>query len=205
MAIIARAFDDTLLDILKAELEAFSAEQAAQDPEAAFYIEREMTRAVPASKLPLVIVYVDSITPDQSMSGARIHCHETALISCDLIVKGMEKTGATGVDPVASDQVAMRRLAYLKEQVRYALYSLVNADFGLGPGIIATKKWPRWTLFPERTLPIEDQYADGRWQFEIEYEWTPSDAQTTALADLYIIARPKEFSPVFGIQKQYGT
>lgn len=205
MAIIARSFDDTLLDVLVSKLRAFSAEQAALDPAAAFHVERDFVRPVPAAKFPLVNLYVASIMPDPTQSGTLTKCSEIATINADLIVRGGENPSATGVDPVASDQVAMRRLYYLKEQVRHALYRLVNVTFGIAPGAVTSKKWPRWTLNPERALAMETQIADGQFTLDIEYTWTPADSQATALTDLYATLTNTHDAPEPGVHETYGT
>jgi hypothetical protein len=205
MPIIARSFDDTLLDTLVTKLRAFSAAQAAIDPAAAFFVERDLLRPVPAAKLPMVNIYVSSITPDPTQSGTLTKCSEAMTVNVDCLARGMETPAATGSDPVASDQVVGRRLLYLKEQVRYALYQLINACFGLNPNPITSKKWPRWTLNPERSLNMEWQLGDGQWQFEIEYTWTPADSQATHLTDLWATLTNPNHAPQPGVHETYGT
>ncbi len=203
MPIIARSFDDTLLDTIVSKLNAFADAQAAIDSAAHFYVERDRMRPVTAAILPLVNVYVASIAPDPTQSGPLTLCHETATINLDVIVRGVQQPAATGVDPVAADQVAMRKLYYVKEQVRYALYQLVNATFGLTT--IASKKWPRWTVNPERWLAMETMIADGQWTMDIEYEWKPADSQATVLAQLYAVLTNETHAPQPGVLETYGT
>jgi hypothetical protein len=204
MAIIGRSFDDTLLDTIVSKLQAFSDAQAAIDAAARFYVERDMLRPVPAAKLPFVNVYIANILPNPTQSGTLTKCSEAATVTCDLIVRGAEAPAAVAPDPKPSDQVAMRRLYYLKEQVRYALYQLINAEFGYTTHPITSKKWPRWTLNPERGLALETQIVDGQWSFDIEYVWTPADSQTTHLEDLYITLESDTRRPKVGVHEHYS-
>jgi hypothetical protein len=202
MAIIGRSFDDTLLDTIVTKLRAFSTAQAAIDPATAFFVERDFVRPVPAAKIPFVNVYVSTITPDSQQSGTLTLCTESLTVNFDMIVRGLQTPAATGDDPKSSDQVAGRRLAYLKEQVRYALYQLINVTFGLS-GAIKSKKWPRYTANPERALALETQIVDGQWTMDIEYEWKPADSQATALEDLYVTLESDTHRPKVGVHEHY--
>jgi hypothetical protein len=207
MPVIARDFDDTILDIIVAGLRAFETAQAAIDSKDAFFCDREMLRPIPASKLPFVNVYVPTITPDPTQSGTLITCYEALTVNFDLIVRGIEKPTATGVDPIASDQVATRQLSRLKGLVRYWAYALVNATFGLAdPNPIRSKKWPRYTMNPERALSLESQIVDGQLAMDIEYEWTPADLQVIRLTDLYAtLVNPGHYAPEPGVHEHFGT
>ena len=105
---------------------------------------------------------------------------ETATINVDCYSRGEEG------DEVTSDEAAMARLYYLKQQVKAALFALVNADFSLPAGSISKKRWPRFSLFQNDLKLPEDQVVAGRWTVEIEYSWAPEDSTSVALDEIAV-------------------
>jgi hypothetical protein len=189
MPTIPRSTDDLLLDNIVVVLEAFSAAQVLIDPTVAFHVSRDRTRPVSQAQLPLVNVWLDSLTPEK---GAKTWEQETATVNVDCTVRGEE-----GEEP--SDQEAGLRLAYLKEQVKSALWALAQIDFGLAANTIARKGWPRWQLFKTENNMPEEQVVGGRWSFDVEYGWTPSEIARQALTELRIIEKIKDLAPQAGV------
>lgn len=177
--LLTRSLEDLIIDRMVTALEEFSDEQKALDPQVAFNVVRDQLRPPSRSQLPLVNIWLDTINPEEGSSG-RASEQETAEINIDCIVRGEE------TEERASDQEAMRRLYYLKHQVKAALYKLIQADFRLGAGIIGRKRWPRFTLFQSDTKMPEEQVVGGRWTISIEYAWVPEELPETALEELRI-------------------
>lgn len=182
MPVIARGQDDLLLDRIVAALNAFSTAQAAMDSSVAFTAERERKRPARPSECPLVNVWIESDTPDRDPAKGR-EGQSRIRVNMDLLVRGDETPGASAGDPKHSDQVAARRLGYLKEQSRCAVFSLAvrNTIFppadGVNPGF-AHVSWPTYTANPEPSGQAMEQLMDGRWTFEVDvvFEVTDSDA-----------------------------
>jgi len=180
MPVIGRSLEDLIIDKMVAALVAFSAAQAAIQASVAFFVERDQLRPIERRKIPLVNVWLDTITPEDASS--KMCEQESADINVDCYTRGVEAESAP------SDQDAMLRLYYLKHQVKYALYKLINADFGFDPGIIARKRWPRFQLFQTDTKMPEEQIVGGRWTVTVEYAWQPEDIATVSLEELRVDA-----------------
>jgi hypothetical protein len=94
--------------------------------------------------------------------------------------------GLDSNDDGLDDLTAIERLYYLKEQVKYGLFRLVNSDFGLPVGAIARKRWPSWSLFQNDLKLPESEVVAGRWSVEIEYTWTPEDTAGITLDQIVV-------------------
>lgn len=183
MAIIPRAFDDILIDRMKAALVAFEAEQVAQDATVGFRVERDRIRPPAMREIPLVNLWLERIDPQAGGSSGRLNSQELARVAVDCYAKSVDED-----DDGEGDAEAMSRLYYLKEQVRYALYRLVNADFGFPPGTIGRKRWPSWQIFQNDLRLPEAAVVAGRWSVEVEYNWTPEDISGIALDEIAVDA-----------------
>jgi hypothetical protein len=194
MPIIPRSADDLLLDNVVTILQAFSVAQAAMDPTVAFNVVRGQRRPASLSQLPLVNVWLESMDPQGA--AARTCERERGTVNLDCIVRGAE-------DENPSDQDAEVKLAYLKEQVKAGLWALAQADFGFTVGTIAVKGWPRWQAYKDDTENPEEQVVGGRWTFEVDFEWLPSEETRTALAELRITEKLKTYAPQAGVNATY--
>jgi len=81
---------------------------------------------------------------------------------------------------------AMARLYYLKEQVKHAIFRLINSDFSFDPGIIGKKGWPSWRMFQTSAAIPESEVAAGRWSFDIEYSYIPKDIDGLDLDEIFV-------------------
>jgi hypothetical protein len=183
VAAIPRSADDIIIDNMVAALQAFAAEQLAEDPAVGFSVERDRVRPPSMRDMPLVVVWLDSLTPQREGSSAKTVSQELARINVDCYARGLDDDG-DGLD----ERAAMARLYYLKEQAKAGLYRLVSADFGLPAGAIARKRWPSWTLFQNDLKLPESEVVAGRWSVEIEYQWTPEDIDGTILDQIAVDA-----------------
>lgn len=180
MADIARSADDIIIDRMVSALQAFSLTQSAG---VRFTTVRDRTRPPSMRDMPLVNIWLDTLSSQREGSSARLTQQESARINIDCYAKGVD-TDADGYD----DSKAMARLYYLKQQVKHGLYALINADFGFSPGIIARKKWPQFTMMPPDLALPETEVVAGRWVIEVEYNWTPEDIAGTALDEIVVNA-----------------
>jgi hypothetical protein len=183
MAAIPRSADDIIIDNMVTALQAFAAEQVAEDPGVGFSVERDRVRPPSMRDMPLVNIWLESLDPQAQGSSARTVQQELARINVDCYAKGTDEDGDD-----LDDATAMARLAYLKEQVKAGLYRLVNSDFGLPAGTIGRKRWPTWRLFQNDLKLPESEVVAGRWSVEIEYQWTPEDIEGIALAEIMVDA-----------------
>lgn len=165
----------------------FSTKQEAIDPLVGYDVSQGRMRPIGVLPKPLVNVWMPDLAPEDP--AGKTYQQESVTYNVDLIAKGTEQVGAA---PIASDEIAYTRLKYLAEQTKNALYKLVNADFGFDPGVIARKRWPRFSLFQTDTKMPEDQIIGGRWTIEVEYAWQPEDQEFVALAELSIEDSLKE-------------
>jgi len=180
MADISRSADDIIIDRMVTALTAFSLTQSTA---VRFSTIRDRTRPPSMRDMPLVNIWLDTLTTMREGSSARLTQQESARINIDCYAKGVD-TNADGLD----DSAAMARLYYLKQQVKHGLYSLINADFGYAAGIIARKKWPQFTMMPPDLALPETEVVAGRWTLEIEYNWTPEDITGIALDEIAVNA-----------------
>jgi len=194
MPIIPRSTDDLMLDNVVTILQAFSAAQAAMDPTVAFNVVRGQRRPAALTQLPLVNVWLESGDPQGA--AARTCERERATVNLDCIVRGEEDGGP-------SDQDAEVKLAYLKEQVKAGLWALAQADFGFAVGTIAVKGWPRWQAYKDDNGDPEEQVVGGRWTFEVDYEWLPSEVTRETLTELHLTEKIKDYAPQAGVNVTY--
>jgi hypothetical protein len=180
-ATIPRGFDDVLTDHTVDMLKAFSAEQASFDPAVAFTSERDRRRPPSTRELPLVNVWVDGNTPESRGATARTVGAEEITVNVDCIAYASTDGGDDD-----SDKAAALRLAYLKEQVRQALYMLISADLGFAPGVISRRSWPTWTLYKDESGNPEESVIGGRWTFTVAYAWTPEDVQGLPVSEISV-------------------
>lgn len=180
MADIARSVDDIIIDRMVTALQTFSATQTAA---VRFTTVRDRTRPPSMRDMPMVNIWLDTLTTMREGSSARLTQQENARINIDCYAAGKD-TNADGYD----DSAAMARLYYLKQQVKHGLYSLVNADFYFTSGIIARKKWPQFTMMPPDLALPETEVVAGRWVIEVEYNWTPEDITGNALDEIAVNA-----------------
>lgn len=178
--IIARDFPDILQDRIVAALRDFSTEQAAIDPAVAFNVARAQVRPWESRDMPMVNLYINEITSMPEASST--HTQEQAQVELfmDCYTLGTEGAEAADID-------AVRRLDYLREQVKYAYYRLSNTDFGFAIGTIARKRFPRiWLEFLPELRNIEEQIVAGRWAVEVEYRWDPEDITSVDLEEISV-------------------
>jgi hypothetical protein len=154
---------------------------AAEDVLTGFNVERDRMRVPSQEKMPLVNIWLDSITPVPDGSSGKLQCQEIAKINIDCYARGIDTT-----ESGKNDYKAMARLYFLKEQVRYALFSLINHDFGHSVGKIARKHWPEWQLFQNDLKLPETEVVAGRWALEIEYFWQPEDISGTDFDSIHV-------------------
>jgi hypothetical protein len=193
MPVIPVGLYDTIEANIVSVLVAFSAQQAAMDATKAFHVARRRMRPIDPVDLPLVHVWLDSLNHE---SGGPRSQKVTARFQIDLHVKG-----TAGASP--SDEDAMARLYYLAEQVKYPLFALAQADFGLTPGTIG-KHWPTYRTVVPQAAETEEAMTFGEWTLEVDYEWEGADANTTALTRLVLTEQVKPLAPTGGIDKTFA-
>lgn len=176
MAAIPRGADDIIIENMVTALQAFAAEQVAEDSEVGFNVERDRVRPPSMKLMPLVNIWLESLDPKREGSSAKTCQQELARINVDCYAKGTDQDGDD-----LDDETAMARLYYLKEQVKAGLYRLVNVDFGMPAGTIGRKSWPSWRIFQNDLKLPESEVVAGRWSVEIEYQWMPEDIDGTIL------------------------
>ena len=182
MQIIPRSADDLIIDKMVLALIEFFAEQVAIDPLVGARVERDRTDMPTMADMPLVNIWLDGLTPVTEGGSGKTLNAERARIHIDCYAKGLD----TDDDTYCEDGTAMRRLYYLKEQVKYGLYRLRNADYNLPMGTIQRKPWPTWEVFKnDLKLPEQEVFA-GRWTVEVEYNWHPEDTNGIPLDQITV-------------------
>lgn len=142
--LLAAPFEDTLLDNMVDILIDFSDQQSALDANVAFTTERDRMAAPNKAELetgPIVVLYATGSNPTQG--GSRDSDLSTITIQCDIYVAELDPEDAEG------DKSALKRLYYLKEQVRAALFAKSATDLGFDPGVIGRKRWGRFQMMPQ--------------------------------------------------------
>jgi hypothetical protein len=177
MAAIPRSLDDIIIDNMVLALQAFNTLQLAENPDVGFNVTRDLVRMPSMRDMPLSNIWLESLDPQPGGSTSRTVQTELARINVDCYAKGVEMKD----DARCDDGAAMERLYYFKEQVKYGLYKLINADFGMAAGTIGRKRWPNWRLFQTDLKLPETEVVAGRWVVELEYSWNPEDITGTEL------------------------
>jgi hypothetical protein len=178
MPVLAMPFEDTLLTKLVTILTAYSAAQVVLGGAAyAFGSERDRLDSVDEDALktaPLVNCLVDST----QSAGPRVSDQGTVTVVIELYVATQEMLA----DPGKGDKRALARLYYLKGQVKAALFSMANPDFGFAIGVAGVKNWPRFQVFKPSEQTGELWGVGGTMTFDVNYEWVPEDISTPDLA-----------------------
>jgi hypothetical protein len=168
MPIIARGFDDLLLDDMAAKLETFRAREAAIDAAADFDITRDNPRPYDCDR-PLVNLRLEGDSTESRSSASR-----------------RQRIGRLTIKVECWAPRVASRLHYLKAQTLAALYALTDPDFKQAAGAIGEFGFPNWAPIPlDDTLAETDVYA-GEWTIEVTYAWTPEDIIAPDLAELSI-------------------
>jgi hypothetical protein len=183
MPVITRSADDLIIDKMVLALQEFFTEQVAMDPEVGANVERDRIDMPTMADMPLVNIWLDTLTPVSDGSSAKTLGAERARIYIDCYAKGLDTNQET-----ADDGVAMRRLYYLKQQVKHGLYRLRNVDYNLPAGSIQRKTWPSWELFKNDLRLPEQAVVAGRWTVEVEYNWAPEDITGVLLDQITVDA-----------------
>jgi hypothetical protein len=129
----------------------------------------------------LANVYCALVEPQPEKSGAYRAIAEKATYYLDLYAKGTEQQGVQ-----AASANAHQVLKYLAQQVCWCLVRLANVDFGLGPGYISNRPYPRFELTRDETTKNEPQIVTGRITLEVEYGWIPEDLNSTNLTEVFV-------------------
>jgi hypothetical protein len=182
MPVIARGFDDILLDRIVDALDDFRNEQVAMDASVGFDVERDRSLPMGLLHLPLVNTWADSIQPESG--STRKYGPMTVRINVDCYTCGV-MAGDTDTDEVDK---AISRLYYLKAQVLHALYDLVNVDFGFPVGTIAKKTWPTWAPMKGPDNMPETLAVAGRWSFDVTFAYMAEDIPGIALDEIAVNA-----------------
>lgn len=177
MGLLERSLDDILIDRAVSALQAFAIEQRALDPAVNFSVMRDRLTPINFSECPLVNVWLDT---NDSVNGSKLAAGMSAAINFDCYTLG-DDGGET--DAAAE---AMSRLYYLKQQVLFVLFRLVNADFGFNPGLIGRKKWPRFQMFPRANSGSEETIPAGRWTLEVEFAFEAEDIAGVPLVEVSV-------------------
>lgn len=180
-SIVPRGLDDHLIDKIVTILSNFSISQSAIDPSVAFHVQRDRIRPISYKNFPFVNVWLESLDTSRASSSGRLYQTEVARLAVDCYAAAFDEN-SEDFEEVGS----MARLYYLKEQVKYAIYSLINSDFGFDVGNIGRKKWPSWRLFQTPALLPEADVAAGRWSLELEYFFIPEDIETVEFKEIFV-------------------
>lgn len=189
MAIISRGFDDIVLDRIVKALNDFAQAQieecasASEKAAVKFTAYRDRFKPAGVNQLPMVTVWLASSSSEEKTAGAWKHPEETITINVDMLTSYVTDT-TQGLPYTA----AMKRMAYLKEQVRQTLYSLENSDFGFEPGVIGSKSWPRYKPYTNRSGNPEESVTGGRFVFELTYAPDQLDSTGASLTELKVDA-----------------
>lgn len=193
MAKISRGFDDLALDKIKIALQIFSAEQELEESGIGFNVERDYISPLESSMFPLVNIYSPAV--DTASKGSKLVSNDLTTFYLDLYTRGDEIN--------INDSVAMSRLYYLKEQVKYGIYRLINSDLGFPMGTISTKEWPTWQFFNPKEDEIETSVVAGRWIFKLGNDWTPEDIEGVPLTEINVTVT-KETASLWAANYTYG-
>lgn len=179
--LIPRSIDDLLIDNIVTILSNFSSSQAEIDPAAAFSVQRDRIRPLSVKNFPFVNVWLESLDTQRSSSTGRLYQTETARLAVDCYAAALDE------DTEDFEEIgSMARLYYLKQQAKFAIFSLINSDFGFSVGTIGKKTWPSWRLFQTPASLPEADVSAGRWSLEVEYSYVPHDVDGVDLVEIFI-------------------
>lgn len=194
--IIGTDFCTSLKNNIVTLLNAFSDSQTAQaETEAAkkgivFYADYDCFTVVKQDQLPFCNVWTDTEVPEQTQSGRTAYPSTTVTVNIDLITSAVASDSKTV-------KLAIARLDYLKNQVRFVLCSRKNVDLGFPVGIIASRTWPRFTPYKDGSGSPELPVVGGRLSFDVTYTWDVEELAGTPLDSIKVKA------PLFGALYTY--
>lgn len=184
MTLLARGFDDVLLDNLVTLGTAYSAAQVGLGGAGvAFKIERDRMAAPNDDELaigPIVNCYASALNPSASGSS-RDQENATVTVNFDLYVALLAQAAIGD----GGDKMAMARLYYLKEQVKAFCFGKSNYDLGFTPGVVGRHHWGRFSLQPQ------DQNSElwlcaATWSMDVDYSYSPDDIPLTQLTTVSV-------------------
>jgi hypothetical protein len=193
VAKISRGFDDLALDNLLIALQIFSAEQELEEAGIGFNVARDHISPIESRMFPFVNLY--SPSTDTASKGSKLYSQDITTFYADLYTRGD--------DSIIDDSVAMSRLYYLKEQVKYGLFKLINADLNFPMGTISSKEWPSWQFFNPKEDEIETPVVAGRWIFKLGNDWKAEDIEGVPLNQIQVSVT-KETASLWAAKYTYG-
>ena len=192
MAVIPRSIPEIVLDRIIVVLEAFRAAQVAEidgGNAVDFRIRNAGPRDLPRGTKPVVNLIVSEDRTDDQKS-THTNWQQTFTVTAALIVPGWEKKDGTEME---ADREAAKRLLYLVEQVRYALWSLRNYKLGLKTtdpttaAMISQLKFPTVNYYdPDPDQRYTRVYVGALIEWEIDYTWVPEETITNDLEQIVI-------------------
>lgn len=173
MPIDPRGLFDVYQELLIKSLRDYSLEQEGMDERVGFDVTEDLIfnpdflakDIYPTGYRPIVCVFSPNITPTKS--SVNRFTQENCEYTIEMLVK------SKGDDDDVSSQLAMRRLRYLIQQTRNAIYRFNQSHFGKTIGELAKKTWPTITTFATNEDRAEDSIVGARMTIGLELEYYP--------------------------------
>lgn len=186
---MAAEFDELFEDIVTI-LEAYSTAQIAANQ---FGVYPDFMRMIPNdSEIAKVFVYMGGWTPREQAGNTHFEYRQTYNI--DMIAKG--KGDNSGASYENASRAAGKRLRFLIEQVRAALFTSANWKLNQSAGGIGMKPMMRLdTLDPSDPRMTERVLAAARFTLEVDLVWEPTLQTGTAIDG--ILVKQDETAPLW--------
>lgn len=173
MPVDPRGLFDVYQDLIVQSLIEYRDEQVAIDPTVGFEITQDLSRFPEIEKddtkytkfVPLVCVFAPNTLP---LNGA---VNKQVDESCDYTIEMLVKS--KGDEDEFSEQVATRRLRYLIQQTKNAIYRLSNSHFGKVIQELGKKSWPTVTIFSTNEDRQEEAVVGASLKFTITLPYYP--------------------------------
>lgn len=167
MPVDSRGLFDVYQELIIDALKTYEASQYALNPNVGFEIMEDVIRNPEFKKdeskytkyVPIVCVYTPNITPGNGTVNKMVH--EECEYTIEMVVKSV------GDEDDYSEQLAYRRLRYLIQQVKNAIYRLDQSHFGKKIKELAKKSWPSVTTFATMEDKQEESIAGAVMRFTL--------------------------------------
>jgi hypothetical protein len=148
-------------------------EQVAMDSSVGFEITQDLNRFPDIEKdnsnytkfITLVCVYSPNITPGNGAVNKMVED------TCEFVIEMLVKS--VGDEDEFSEQVAMRRLRYLIQQTRNAIYRLPKSHFGKVISELGKKTWGTINIFSANEDRSEESVVGASLRFSITLPYFP--------------------------------
>ena len=175
---------DTAIDQIVAKLEAYSTQDATNDPSFAFEVQQDYYRThLPSQTGAHVFVYLGPMNPENGKSASYAYYQYIATYYLDCVVAAKGKSGGSYE---RGDKLAGERLRYLIQQVLTALDPARDPDLGMTDYVVGRRPLPSVEPLPPDMQQTERPIAAARVTLDLPLLWEPTAESGVDLEEISV-------------------